>query len=117
MMIDAVQKTIIPEQFPLWIEGFGYAVGDQDETVAGLHLAVIAFVGSLFEKADGEIAVSGPQDFVVAYPHRWDMTTVDVFEIAIRTQADDDHGRVFFTDVLVREEAVHGVHDFGQWHA
>jgi hypothetical protein len=58
-----------------------------------------------------------PEHFVATDPHRWNVSAVDVFQIAVVAQAGDDHGRVLLADVFVGEEAIDCGDDLGERHA
>src|ERR1019366_7250619 len=79
--------------------------------------AAVARVRRIRQQAYGQVAMGWPEHFVAADPHRGNVSAVDVFEITVAAQTSNDHRRVFFTDVLVGEEAVDRVDNLHEWHA
>src|SRR5439155_22600022 len=97
--------------------GVGSAVGGEDEAVSGMQIVVIAFVGGIGQQTYGQIAMPRADDFAVANQQGRHVAAVDIFQFSVALDAGDDHGRVFFADVFVGEEAIGSGHDFGQGHA
>ena len=96
---------------------FGDAIGHENEAVAGFHLAARAFESRIGEQSHRHVPMRRTNHFSGANQQRRHVAAVHVFEFAIAPQAHQQHGRIFFADKLLGEEAVDRRHHIEQRHA
>src|SRR5438876_4418094 len=82
-----------------------------------MQAVAVAFVGCIGQQANWKTAMGRANHFTSANQQWRDMAAVHIFEVAIATEAGDDHGGIFFADAFAGEEAISSADDLGQGHS
>src|SRR5689334_648028 len=89
----------------------------EDDAIARLKRTPVGCVLRIPEQPDRQIPVFWSTHLMIGDPQRRNVSAIHVLEYPIPVDTGNDHCRVFLSNMLLREEAIDGAHNFSKWHA